>query len=333
MKVLLIATLLPALATINAFAAIQSDDILLRDEKRGIEIDCRIHYPETGDKLPLIVFSHGFGGDKTAFAAISQHVAEHGYVLVHPSHMDGFGRSRAKQGTFGIRGRRRGPAAEEATPGATGLSALRDGGGLAGLLDDPVKIEGRVRDVTCILDGIEQLYEKIPSLKGRIDTTRVGVGGHSYGAYTSMLIGGVTADLGGQRARSFTDQRVRCILPISGQGTGQQGLTEASWAHIKLPMMTMTGSRDQGASGQGPDWKKDPFKFSPPGDKYLVFIEGANHFSFGGFGGRETDVTRVVKATSLAFWNAYLKDDKPAKASLKSADVIKGLNTAVITSK
>jgi hypothetical protein len=55
--------------------------------------------------------------------------------------------------------------------------------------------------------------------------------------------------------------------------------------------------------------------------------------SFGGFGGRETDVTRVVKATSLAFWNAYLKDDKPAKASLKSADVIKGLNTAVITSK
>lgn len=307
--------LLLAFAAGSAFAAVKSEDITLRDDKRGKDIECRVHFPDTGERLPLIVFSHGFGADKTAFATISQHVAEHGYVIVHPSHADGFGRSGSKQG-------------------AGGIGALHSGGGLVGMLNDPAKIEGRVADVVAVMDSIEQLCTKVPALKGRIDTTRIGVGGHSYGAYTSMLIGGVTADLGGAKARSFADKRVRCILPISGQGTGQQGLTESSWANLKLPMMTMTGSRDQGAGGQGPDWKKEPFKFSPPGDKYVVFIEDANHLSFGGgLGGRSSSTTDVVKATTLTYWDAYLKDDDKAKAALKSGDVVKPFATAKIESK
>jgi predicted dienelactone hydrolase len=302
MKPLLL--LLFILTAASGFAATKSEDITLHDAKRGKNLECRVHYPDTGEKLPLIVFSHGFGADRTAFSTISQHVAAQGYVIVHPSHSDGFGRSAAKQA------------------GAKGVGALR-GGGLAGLMNDPAKVEDRVGDVTFIMDAIEQLGEKVPALKGRIDPTRIGVGGHSFGAYTAMLTGGVTADIGGVKARSFADPRVKCILPISAQGTGQQGLTEASWSALKLPMMTMTGSRDQGAGGQGPDWKKEPFKFSPPGDKYLVFIEGANHVSFGGYGGRDNAFTPVVKATTLAFWDAYLKDDAKAKAALKTGEMVK----------
>jgi predicted dienelactone hydrolase len=301
-------------------SAAEQADVTLLDAKRGRSVECRIHFPGAGDALPLIVFSHGFGGDRTAFTAISQHWADHGYVVVHPSHQDGFGRSGAKKGAA--------KADEESAPtvGGRRAGALRGnlaGGGLAGLMSDPAKVEGRVRDVTFILDALGQIYEKVPALKGRIDVSRVGVGGHSYGAYTSMLIGGVTVDLGGQKARSFGDPRVRCILPVSAQGTGQQGLTEGSWKNLKLPMMTITGSRDQGAGGQGSEWKKEPFTFSPPGDKYLLFIEGANHVSFGGFGGRESDITRVVKAATLAYWDAYLRGDAGAKASLQNGGVMK----------
>ncbi|MEI6236290.1 MAG: hypothetical protein WCT04_24805 [Planctomycetota bacterium] len=297
-------------------AAVKTEDITLRDDKRDKNIECRVYFSDTGAKLPLIVFSHGFGADKTAFSAISQFVAEHGYVIVHPSHMDGFGRSGNKQGVGGI-------------------GTLRAGGGLAEAISDPAKIEGRTGDVVAVMDSIEQLYAKVPALKNRIDTERIGVGGHSYGAYTSMLMGGVTADLGGIKARSFADPRVRCILPISGQGTGQQGLTETSWASLKLPMMTITGSRDQGAGGQGSDWKKEPFKFSPHGDKYLVYIEGANHLSFGGgLGARSSGTTDVVKAAALAFWDAYLKHDDKSRELLKSGGVVKPFaNVATIESK
>ena len=135
-----------------------------------------------------------------------------------------------------------------------------------------------------------------------------------------MLIGGVRADIGDVKARSFKDARVRCILPISGQGTGQQGLSESSWSALTIPMLTMTGSQDKGAGGQGPDWKKEPFRFSPDGDKYLVFIEGANHVSFGG--ALPGAIPDVVKAATLAFWDAYLKDNPTAKTSLKSGSVV-----------
>ncbi len=59
MKTLLIL----ALTASSALAAVKSEDITLRDEKRGKEIECRIHFPDTGETLPLIVFSHGFGAD------------------------------------------------------------------------------------------------------------------------------------------------------------------------------------------------------------------------------------------------------------------------------
>jgi len=100
----------------------------------------------------------------------------------------------------------------------------------------------------------------------------------------------------------------------------------------------MTGSNDTGAMGQGANWRKDPFIYSPPGDKYLVFIDGAFHMSFTGAlaqpetiqGARRLLVSRMaqgtdqkaifdyVKMASVAFWDAYLKDDAKAKAYLRS---------------
>ena len=89
-------------------------------------------------------------------------------------------------------------------------------------------------------------------------------------------------------------------------------------------------------------WREDPFTYSPPGDKYLVFIDGAFHMSFTGalaqadnsqlarrpivarLVGR-TDQKAVfdyVKIASIAFWDAYLKTDANAKAYLKSNSLI-----------
>jgi predicted dienelactone hydrolase len=203
--------------------------------------------------------------------------------------------------------------------------------------------EDRPRDVSFVIDSLDQISVRAPQLKGKIDRRRIGVGGHSYGAYTAQLIGGVTVDLPGKPpGQSFADRRVRAILVMSGQGRGQQGLTQRSWAPLTCPMMTMTGSRDQGASGQGPEWKKEPFDFAPAGNKYHVFIEGANHFSFSGRlvevatqqAAQPTASARLgsalqgdadqqaifsyIKMAALAFWDAHLKNQKKALAYLHS---------------
>ncbi|MFM9059998.1 MAG: alpha/beta hydrolase family protein [Planctomycetaceae bacterium] len=281
-----------------------ADGLTLRDAARGTDLADKVSYPEGDGPYPLIVFSHGFGGNKDAFSTIARHWAGHGYVVIQPTHADGLGRRDGDRTAAGGRPERLGR------------------GGLFAGLNDADRIADRVADLVLILDSLAEIEKAVPGLEGRIDTKRIGVGGHSFGAYTTMLIGGVTVDLGGEQARSFRDRRVTCILPISAQGTGQQGLTETSWAGLTIPMMTITGTRDRGVGGQGVDWKKEPYAFSPPGSKYLVVIDGANHLSFGGgLGVRGSDVTDVVKLTSTFFWDAFLKDSEPARDYLQSDEL------------
>lgn len=279
-----------------------AEEVTLRAEDRQKSLPCKVYVPSSGGPYPVIVFSHGFGGNKDAFASAGRHWASHGYVVIHPTHADGLAQRAGGR-----------EAGDDEKP-----MQLRSGGLLKGL-NDPGRIADRVADIVLVMDSLEKLPKEVPALMGRIDKERIGVGGHSFGAYTAMLIGGVTVDLGGEKARSFRDARVRCILPISGQGTGQQGLTDQSWAGLRLPMMTITGTRDRGVGGQAVEWKKEPYQFSPPGDKYLVVIEGANHFSFGGgLGRRSSGVTDLVNLYSTCFWDAYLKDSGAAKEFLHS---------------
>lgn len=318
-------------------AAETVDELIVRDPAGKKAVPCKAHFPKTGGPYPVIVFSHGFGGNKDAFGPVGKHWASHGYVVIHPSHADGVGRARrepAKPAKADDADPARAdtvkadPAeakADESVPGRPRPGGLA--GGFFGGLNDPQKIGGRVGDVTLILDALDHLPRTVPALAGKIDKDRVGVGGHSFGAYTAMLVGGVTADLGGQRDRSYLDKRVRCILPISAQGTGQQGLTAKSWEQLKLPMMTITGTRDRGAGGQGLDWKTEPYQHSPPGDKYLVVIEGANHVSFGGgLGARGADIVACVELASTHFWDAYLKDSAAAKEYLQAGQLAEDTN-------
>jgi dienelactone hydrolase len=161
-------------------------------------------------------------------------------------------------------------------------------------------------------------------LKGKIDRKTIGVAGHSFGAYTAMLIGGVTTDFGKEKDKSFLDKRVKCILPISAQGTGQQGLTEQSWDALRMPMMTITGTEDRGVGGQSVEWRKEPYKYSPAGEKYLIVIEGANHGSYGGaLRMRGGAATEIVNFCTTKYWDAYLKNSQEAKEYLQSGKPLK----------
>jgi predicted dienelactone hydrolase len=282
--------------------AVESEEFVVKDAARKKDLSCKVHYPKSGGPYPVILFSHGFAGNKDSFGVMGKHWAGHGYVVIHPTHADG----RERRGV---------PA-----KGDEGDTVERPKlGGLQAGLSDPAKIADRVADLATIIDQLETLPKAVAGLGGKIDAMTIGVGGHSFGAYTAMLIGGVTADLGKETGRSFLDKRVKCILPVSAQGTGQQGLTQKSWDALKLPMMTITGTRDQGAGKQGVDWKKEPFKYSPAGDKYLVVIDGANHLSFGGgLGARNAYITDAVKLSSTHFWDSYLKGTETAKKYLQS---------------
>lgn len=303
----------------------------LRDEARGKDLKVLVRFPDVPEvaagvpggpnpepsKFPLVLFSHGMGGSSDAFAELSEHLASHGYIVVHPTHDD----SLALQGDRreAVRGMLRDPKAYRTRV-------------------DPV---GRVDDLKFLIDKVGAI-ETESGMRGRIDLERIGVAGHSAGAMTTQLIIGTRARgvrLGGGQAlqlHSIGDDRVDVGVVISGQGTTTRMFTAESWKGVSVPMLVIAGSNDTSpASPETPESRRHPFEFSrgvvaggPPA--YLLYIQGAYHSSYSGKQADSPDERRMIvdctHSSTLAMLDAFLKDEPGARDYLKNDEGVRTLS-------
>jgi predicted dienelactone hydrolase len=178
----------------------------------------------------------------------------------------------------------------------------------------------RISGARYMLDSLGAITQRYPSLKGKIDFQSIGAMGHSSGAYITQLLGGAWVAWNGE-VQSLREPRIKAIVLYSGQGRGQQGLTESSWRSLSVPMLVLTGTRDRGAFGQDPAWRRDPFDLSPPGNKYFAQYEGGHHGSYSGRFIRDPASRAIfehAQVLTLVFWDAYLKGNADALAFLRS---------------
>lgn len=242
-------------------------DAVVRDAQRDKDLTVTIEYPTRPGPHPLIVFSHGFGGSNRGYIGLSSYWASQGYVVIKPAHADS-----ARQ------------------------VPLRN---LDEIWESQTAADwrNRVRDVTFILDSLERIEQQFPELQGKIDRSRIGVGGHSYGAHTAMLVGGARTSPGGT---SYADPRVKAILAMSPQGPSDvRGLTRESWSDLRTPALFMTGTRDRGISdAETPEWRREAFELSPAGEKWLIVLPDATHASFTGQMERFTEAQARERSVS-----------------------------------
>jgi predicted dienelactone hydrolase len=276
--------------------------LLLHDEKRNKDVRVRIFYPVIAGKYPVIIFSHGAGGSDTCCEALTRHWATYGYITLQPIHED----SVMQRHSSGDENARFPQAIREA-------------------LKNPALWESRPRDISFLLDSLADLQKRVAGLNGKIDTSRIGVAGHSMGAYTAEATGGALVDLPDRPGQNFSDARAKAILCLSPQGPGQFGLTAHSFSNVSLPFMGITGSLDNSGPLANAGWHKIPFERSQPGDKYEVFIQGASHMSFvtadtvdSARSSQAAAILGYTNSASLAFWDVYLRDDAGAKKFLQS---------------
>jgi len=293
------------------------EDLVLRDAHRNKDLHVRIFYPNHSGKYPVIVFSHGAGGSQNCCDALTHHWATYGYITIQPTHDDS-AVQRRNAGEENIRF----------------TQAVRDA------LKKPALWESRPRDISYVLDALPALEKRIPGLAGKIDPDHIGVSGHSMGSYAAEAIAGAIVDLPGHRGTNFADPRVKAVLCLSPQGPGQFGLNDRSFDQISLPYMGMTGSLDSLGPVASPAWHKTPFDRSRPGDKYHLFIEGANHMSFitaqtllPARAAQAEAILGYTNSASLAFWDAYLKGNARAKQYLQSDMLEKSSHGAVRLSR
>ena len=265
--------------------------LVLHDAARNKDLPLKIYYPDAPGPFPVIVFSHGALASKDCYSALGQYWASFGYVSIHPSHGDSVADS-------GFRG--------------TLLEAI----------NDPRNWRNRPGDISFVIDSLSEIEKLAPQLSGKLDHRRIGVGGHSFGAYTAELTGGMNISLPGKDGpQSFADKRVKAILLMSPEGEGRMGLTAHSWDNLHLPMLLMFGSRDFGPWGEPAVWRSEAYQKAPSGDKYEVELEGGTHMAFAGpslRGGVQDEAFQCAKRESRAFWDAYLKQLPEARNYLRS---------------
>ncbi len=276
------------------------------DKSRNKTIEMRVTSPTKPGNYPVIVFSHGAGGSRDNYLGLIDVWAPSGYICLQPTHDDSISLMRRTNPTANI---------------VTALDKT----------NEHAYWVSRGRDVAAVLDNLDVLAKNLPA-GVTMDKQNIGVGGHSYGAFTTLISAGapvlipkgVVPGYGG--LTSFAQPRAKAFLVLCGQGTGKVGLCfpdKSSYAKITAPMMVMTGSKDFGQRGQQPTWRMESYTGSlHDGNKYLLYINGANHMTFGGNGNRlfkrgsDSNLFGYVQQGSLSFWNAYLKNDATAKQAL-----------------
>jgi predicted dienelactone hydrolase len=283
------------------------------DSLRNKMIPLLIYAPKADHPSPVILFSHGAGGSGNAYAALLQFWASHGYVCIAPTHADSQTLQQPQMSEF------RGVMNDQSITSSSWYD--------------------RVRDITTVMDHLNQIQEFYPALKDKMDLAHIGIAGHAYGAYTAQLIGGATVKArGATTQQSVHDRRIQAVLLLDGEGSGQQGLTKQSWNSWQVPLMDIVAAEGRGLTGQTPQWKLEPFSLSPAGDKYGAIINGATGSSFSGrlagqkAGANPSPQARAfedIKVLSLAFWDAYLKREPTAKTYLQSDLIEKSSNDEV----
>jgi len=276
--------------------ALQQMDLAVQDQVRQRDIPLRVYLPADTRPAPVVLFSHGLGGTCKGCAYLGKHWAGRGYVAVflqHPGSDDSVWRDLPL-------GRRK--AAMNAA--ANGRNFLL-----------------RVRDVSTVLDQLE-IWHKADghALSGRLDTSRVGMSGHSFGAVTTQAVSGQTF---AKRGALFTDARIRAAIAFS-PSSPRRGDPAAAFGSVRIPWMLMTGTDDTSPIGNADVASRLlVFPNLPAGDKYELVLDGAEHSAFterrlpGERLPRNPNHHRAILALSTAFWDAYLRQDAAALAWLK----------------
>ncbi len=275
---------------------VQAIDLAVHDEARDRDLPLRVYLPTAPDPAPVVLFSHGLGGSREGNAYLGRHWAARGYVVVFVQH----------------------PGSDDAVwkdkPPLRRMLDMREAASAQNFV-------ARVKDIAAVLDQLERWnWAEGHALVGRLDLQRVGMSGHSFGALTTQAVSGQRFEEG---KVSYTDARIKAAVMFSPSSPRRGGDARAAFGQVLIPWMLMTGTKDVAFIGDADVASRlAVFPALPPGQKYELVLDGAEHSAFmerslpGDSEQRNPNHHRATLALSTAFWDAFLRSGEPARAWL-----------------
>ena len=273
----------------------QKIDRVIHDAKRDRDIPVLIYLPTNSAPAPVVLFSHGLGGNRFGSAFLGEQWAARGYVAVFVQH-PGSDDSVWKNTAWLFR-----------------MHAMRK----AASLDNFML---RADDIPAVLDDLTHWNaDKSDPISGRLDLAKIGMSGHSFGAVTTEAVSGETLPIEGTK---LTDPRITAAIAFS-PGTPKGTSADKAFVSVKIPWLLMTGTKDVvPIGGQSLKSRLEVYPALHGAPKYEVVLDKAEHSVFtdralpGDKEPRNPNHHRVILALSTAFWDAYLRGDAEALAWL-----------------
>lgn len=272
------------------------------DAARQRDVPVRVRVPATPGPWPVVLYSHGLGGSRAGGDAWGSAWVDAGLLVVHLQH--------AGSDTAAIR---------------TGLRAAAN----------VEQLVARVQDVRYAMDELARRHAAAPASSavpwGQVRLDAVGLAGHSFGAQTVQSVAGQRYAV----AADFAEPRLRAFIALSPSSHRAGMSLPNQFGAITRPFLAITGSLDGDPFGSysSGDSRAMLYDGLPPGQRALLWLDGADHMTFAGNaqqringagpfrragGAFELEPAHhalVVRVTSL-WWRAQLMGDEAAREAL-----------------
>ena len=259
---------------------------------RLTDLHVRVTAPVDGDRLPILLVSHGHGPSNFVsslygYGPVANFFAARGFVVIQPTHLD------AKMLPFRT----------------------------SDHPDAPLFWRSRAGDMSRTLDALDSIERAVATLAGRLDRTKVAVLGHSMGGHTASVLLGATHRDDKGAVVSVAEPRIKTGVVLAGIGRGDRLSSYAAehypfmstidFSTMTTPALVVAGDKDGSPhlTVAGPSWHADPYALSPS-PKSLLTLVGGEH-GLGGVAGYDlaetTDENPARVAALLELVLGYLR--------------------------
>jgi len=262
-------------------------------DNRPVKIKVYNPADRTDGPFPVIIWSHGLGGSVDGAAFLARFLCSHGYIIVNVQH----------HGTD---------------------SSLWEG--KEGHPWDIIRSQtiersatlNRFHDVPFVLDQLPAYFEENNI---NADLSCVGMSGHSFGALTTQVMGGMLFPDQDGVLQKYSDARVKAGILYSPGPIAHLGVDapEDIYGAIDIPLFHMTGTQDD-SPVENWDYTKRlvVFENSTRAEKHLLIMKDGDHMVFNGSRGKlgvnpnKDKHEGIIKIAALAYWDRMLKEDDSA---------------------
>jgi hypothetical protein len=263
----------------------QNQDIDLFDSSRNRAVPVRLWLP-TGEPRAWIIFSVGFGGERSGYAYLGRAWARSGLATAVVEHV-GSNLETLK-----------------ALPGRTRQERNQE---VVKKVADPAELADRPRDLALVHAHLAARWSQLP----------LGLAGHSFGSYTALASLGLPTVP--RLPELAPEQRLRpdsCLL-ISPQPPGRL-FSSRALGSVGSPSLILTGTEDATLDGSE-DYRARAAVYDhlPQSLRNLVVLPGVEHMAFAGIGLGLASTLKTVEELTCRWWESTLWGDStpPLRAS------------------